>query len=111
MKQLSEFAQHKNDFDRVNTRIVAVSVDDQQDAYKVWDKGIDRQFTILSDPGAAVIRQYGLLHARGKGTGDIAIRTTLLIDEQGRERWRRVSGSIPDIPSSEEALNHIRETE
>ena len=110
MKQLREFAQHKNDFDKVNTRIVAVSVDDQQDAYKVWDKAIDRQFTILSDPGAVVIRQYGLLHAHGKGTGDIAIRTTLLIDEQGRMRWRRVSTSIPDIPSSDEALNHIRET-
>ena len=110
MKQLREFAQHKSDFDKLNTSIVALSVDEQQDAYKVWDKVTDRQFTILSDPGAAVIRQYGLLHAHGKGAGDIAIRTTLLIDEQGRERWRRVSNTIPDIPSADEALNHIRET-
>lgn len=108
MKQLREFAQHKSDFDKLNTRIVALSVDDQQDAYNVWDKRIGRQFTILSDPGAAVIRQYGLLHAHGKGVEDIAIRTTLLIDEQGRERWRRVSHTIPDIPSAEDALEKTR---
>jgi len=110
MHQLREFAQHKSDFDKLNTRIVALSVDDQENAYKVWDKMVNRQFTILSDPGAVVIRQYGLLHAHGKGDEDIAIRTTLLIDEQGRERWRRVSTSIPDIPAAEEALDHIRQT-
>jgi peroxiredoxin len=110
MRQLREFAQHKSDFDQLNTRVVGISVDNQTDAKRVWDKMTNRQFTILSDPGALVIRQYGLLHADGKGDEDIAIRTTLLIDEQGGERWRRVSNTIPDIPTAEEALQHIRET-
>ena len=52
---------------------------------------------VLSDPGAVVVRQYGLLHPHGKGDEDIAVRTTFLPDEDGRERWRRVSTTIPDI--------------
>ncbi len=110
MRQLREFAQHKSDFDGLHVRVIAISVDGQEQANRVWDKMTNRQFTILSDPGAVVIRQYGLLHAKGNGEDDIAIRTTLLIDEQGRERWRRVSDSVPDIPSAKEALQHIRET-
>jgi len=110
MKQLREFAQHKADFDQLHVRVVGVSVDDQEHARLVWDKQVNQAFTILSDPGAKVIREYGLLHQHGKGGEDIAIRTTLLIDEQGREQWRRVSNTVPDIPSADEALKQIRET-
>jgi peroxiredoxin len=109
MKQLREFAQHKSDFDQLHTRIVGISVDDQEHAKLVYDKQINHAFTILSDPGAKVIRDYGLVHEHGKGDEDIAIRTTLLIDEQGREQWRRVSNTVPDIPTAEEALRQIRE--
>jgi peroxiredoxin len=108
MKQLREFAQHKAEFDQLNARIVAVSADDQEHAHLVWEKKVDKEFSILSDPGAAVIRQYGLLHAKGRGDEDIAIRTTLLIDEQGNERWRRVSESVPDIPKAAEVLGKLR---
>ncbi len=108
MHQLREFAQHKADFDALNARLVAISVDDQEHARLVWDKKIDRKFPILSDPGAIVIRQYGLLHVHGKGDEDIAIRTTLLLDEQGRERWRRVSETVPDIPKADDVLQQLR---
>jgi len=107
MKQLREFAQHKAEFDQLNARIVAISADDEEHAHLVWDE-VDKRFSILSDPGAVVIRQYGLLHARGKGDEDIAIRTTFLIDEQGNERWRRVSESVPDIPKAADVLDKIR---
>ncbi len=79
-------------------------------AHSVWDKAVEKQFPVLSDPGAKVIQKYGLLHANGKGDTDIAIRTTLLIDEQGVERWRRVSETVPDIPKSAEILERIRNT-
>ena len=110
MRQLREFAQHKAEFDQLNVRVVGISVDGQQEAHKVWDKMTGRQFTILSDPGAQVIRSYGLLHDKGHLGDDIAIRTTLFVDGEGRERWRRVSDTVPDIPKAEEILNHIRET-
>ena len=110
MRQLREFAQHKADFDQLHVRVVGISVDDQEHAKLVWDKQVNHAFTILSDPGAKVIREYGLLHAHGKGDEDIAIRTTLLIDEQGREQWRRVSTTVPDIPTAEEALKQVQST-
>lgn len=107
MTQLREFAQHKKDFDERKVRIVALSVDDLPHARQVWEKVTDRSFTVLSDPGAKVIRKYGLLHAGGMDGKDIAIRTTLFIDKQGIERWRRVSETVPDIPSVAEVLQNI----
>jgi len=72
---------------------------------------VNHQFDILSDPGAQVIRSYGLVH-RGAGTDgqDIALDTTLLVDVDGRERWRHVSQTLSDIPTTEEILTRIRET-
>ena len=111
MMQLREFARHKKDFEERKVRIVALSVDDLRHARQVWEKVADRSFTILSDPGTKVIRQYGLLHEKGHGESDIALRTTLLIDPAGRERWRRVSKSVPDIPASDETLADIRKAQ
>jgi len=109
MNQLREFAQHKADFDQLHARVVALSVDDQEHAHLVWEKVVHHNFPILSDPGAVVIRQYGLLHARGHDDADIALRTTLLIDDNGIERWRRVSANALDIPKAADALQRLRE--
>jgi len=83
---------------------VGISVDDRQHARQLWEQRVNRKFTILSDPDAKVIRTYGLLHI-GR---DIALDTTLLVDAAGRERWRKVSETLPDLPSTEEVLNRIR---
>lgn len=88
-------------------RVVALSVDDLPHARQVWEKVADRSFTILRDPGARVIRKYGLLHPGGREGEDIAIRTTEFIDEQGIERWRRVSETVPDIPGVAEVLHNL----
>ena len=109
MRQLREFAQHAGEFDRAKARLVAISVDDQQHAHLVWDKQAGHKFAILSDPGARVIREYGLLHPHGKGDDDIALRTTFVIDENGRERWRKVSATIPQIPKAAEVLQQLQE--
>jgi peroxiredoxin len=110
MHQLREFAQHKSEFDQLHVRVVGISVDDQQHSHLVWDKQTGKQFTILSDPGAKVIREYGLLHQKGKGNDDIAIRAAIYVDAEGRERWRRVSETVQDIPKADEILKRIRET-
>lgn len=107
MNELREFAQHKADFDRLNTKIVALSVDDVAHAREVWDKAASHQFTVLSDPGAQVVREYGLLHADGHGGQDIAIRTTIYIDANGVEKWRRVSTSATDVPKVKEIVDKI----
>jgi peroxiredoxin len=111
MRQLREFAQHKSEFDQLHVHVVGISVDDQEHAHMVWDKQTGKQFTILSDPGAKVIREYGLLHEKGNGDDDIAVRATIYVDAQGRERWHRVSETVPDIPKASEILKRIRETQ
>src|SRR5579859_2249531 len=109
MAQLREFAQRSSEFENLGVSVVALSVDDQQHAHKVWKGIAQRKFTILSDPAAKVIKQYGLLHAGGHGDEDIAIRTTLLIDPKGYEAWRRVSESVPDIPTADEILERMKQ--
>jgi peroxiredoxin len=72
---------------------------------------VNRQITILSDPGARVIRSYGLVHTgAGMAGEDVALDTSLLVDASGRERWRHVSETLPDLPTPEETMKHIRET-
>lgn len=111
MTQLREFARRSSEFDKLGVEVVALSVDDQAHARKVWEEVAQKKFTILSDPGAKAIRRYGLLHQDGHGGEDIAIRTTLLIDPQQREAWRRVSESVPDIPAADEILRRIKQTQ
>jgi peroxiredoxin len=111
MTELREFAQHSDELDKLGIRLIPISVDDQQHAHDVWEKSANKKFTILSDPGAKVIRQYGLLHQAGHSDTDIALRTTLLIGTDGREKWRRVSQSVPDIPSWEETLGMIKKSQ
>lgn len=108
MKQLREFAQRKADFDKANTQLVAISNDDPEHARKVWDEVAHHNVTILSDPQAQVIRQYGLLHPKGHNDEDIALRTTLVVDENGREIYRKVSSSVPDIRTPDEVLSALK---
>ena len=58
-----------------------------------------------------MITSYGLLQ-RGAGMNgqDIALDTTLLVDVDGRERWRHVSRTLSDLPTAEEILTRIRKT-
>jgi peroxiredoxin len=111
MTELREFARHSTDFEKLGVRVVGISVDDQEHAREAWEKAGNKKFTILSDPGAKVIRQYGLLHEQGHGESDISLRTTLLVDPGGRERWRRVSQSVPDIPTADQTLAEIRQAQ
>lgn len=109
--ELKDLAEHKSDFDAVKVRLVGISVDDQQHTQHTWANLVHKEFTLLSDPGARVIRTYGLLHAQGGlGGQDIALDTIVFVDGDGVERWRRVSAMLPDIPSSQDLISRIRGT-
>ena len=86
-------------------------MDDQEHARKVWDEAAHHNITILSDPGAEVIRKYGLLHSKGHEDQDIALRTTIVIDEQGREIYRKVSSSVPDVRTADEILAELKKVQ
>ena len=111
MKQLREFAQRKSDFDAQNARVVGISVDDMDHTRKVWDDVAHQNMIVLSDPEAKVIRQYGLLHSKGHNGEDIALRATLILDSNGREVYRKVSSSVPDIRTADEILAELRKVQ
>jgi len=111
MTELRGLAQKASEFEKLKVKLVAISVDDQQHAHDIWDKVAQQKVTVLSDPGAQVIRKYGLLHAAGRSDQDIALRTTLLVDPNGIEKWRRVSQSVPDIPTVDETLAKVKESQ
>ena len=108
MKQLREFAQRKSDFDAQDARVVGVSVDDLEHTRKVWNEVAKHDAIILSDPGAKVIREYGLLHPKGYKGEDIALRATLIIDKDGREVFRQVSSSVPDVRHADQILAELK---
>src|SRR5215467_14198461 len=111
MTELRGLAQRASEFQKLNVKVVGISVDDQQHAHDVWDKVGQQKITVLSDPGGQVIRKYGLLHVAGHSDQDIALRTTLLVDPDGIEKWRRVSQSVPDIPTVDETLAKVKESQ
>src|SRR5690348_7728378 len=111
MAELRGLAQQMEQFEKLKVKVVAISVDDQQHAHDVWEKVAQQKIRILSDPDAQVIKKYGLFHPSGHGGHDIALRTTLLIGPEGNERWRRVSKSVPDIPTAEETLAKTKQTQ
>lgn len=113
MFQLRKFTQRNTEFQKLHTQILAISVDDTAHGRTAWDKAALRQFPVLSDPGARVIRSCGLLQAGGDDgkSDDIAIRTTLLVDEKGREEWRRVSETANDFPRATGVLEQLRADE
>ncbi len=108
MRQLREFAQQKAEFDKLNVRLVALSTEGPEHTRKVWEKSAGRKFPVLSDSGAKVIREYGLLDTESSQGNELAIRTTLLVDENGIERWRLISDKVRDVPSPEDVLQRLR---
>lgn len=108
MAELREFARHSDELEQVGVELIPISVDDQPHAREAWEKAGQGKFTVLSDPGAVVIRRYGLLHTAGHNGSDIALRATILVGPDGRERWRRVSTAVPDIPTWDQTLAQIQ---
>lgn len=90
--------------------MIAISVDDEAHARKVWDDAVHHEVTILSDPDTKVIREYGLLHPKGHVGEDIALRATLIVDANGREIYRRVSSSVPDVRTADEILAELKKS-
>jgi peroxiredoxin len=111
MTEMRDFAEHADELEKLDVRLVAISVDDQQHAHDVWEKVAQEKFTVLSDPDLTVIRRYGLLHTAGHSGNDIALRTTVFVGQNGREQWRRVSHAVPDIPSWQKTLADIKKAQ
>ena len=97
---------------RDQVEILAVSVDPHEKALWLRDKlkaepGFN--FPLLSDPDHRVIDRYGLLN--DKAPRPLPHPTTLVIDRQGKIRWRLTEVDYKVRPSNEDVLKEIAKLE
>ena len=84
---MRSFQQHLSDFQQRGIEVVAISVDSPAESKKLCQSR-GYTFPILSDPDAAMIRQYGVLHPKaGEDGKDIARPAEFLVDSDGTIRW------------------------
>ncbi|MEZ5965096.1 MAG: redoxin domain-containing protein [Planctomycetota bacterium] len=76
--------------------VVAVSADPPERVREVVE-GQRLPFPVVSDPGLAVTRAFGLVDSSHVSVdGDIAIPAQVLVDRDGVVRWRHVSAFVQD---------------
>jgi peroxiredoxin len=91
---LRSFEQHLPDFAARNTRVIAISVDSNEES-RTLSQSQGYTFPILSDPRAETIRAYGVIHQGGAGEGhDIARPAEFLIDQSGTIRWANLAETL-----------------
>jgi peroxiredoxin len=74
--------------------VVAISVDSPEESRKLCQS---RGYTlpVLSDPTAATIRAYGVLHPHGgEGGHDIARPAEFLVDAGGTIQWENLTENL-----------------
>jgi peroxiredoxin len=108
---LRSFQDRLSEFKARGVTVVAISVD-PPDINKRQSQKLGYTFTMLSDPGAKVIRRYDLLHpGAGPKGADIARPAEFLLDSDGIVRWVNLTDNIavrarPD--QMLDALNQIK---
>ena len=87
---------------------MAISVDPPETS-SAFRKRRGFTFTILSDPDAATIRRYDLLHTGGgPDAGDISRPAEFLVDSSGTIRWVNFTEDIRVRARADEMLGVIR---
>jgi len=88
---------------------VAISVDPPEVSRSLANKA-GYTFPILSDPDAAVIRQYHLLHLAGSPDGhDIARPAEFLVDSSRVVRWTNFTEDIRVRARADDMLASARQ--
>jgi peroxiredoxin len=83
---------------------VAISVDKPEVSRDLARKA-GYTFTLLSDPDAAVIHRYNLLHLKGGPEGhDISRPAEFLVDSSGTVRWTNFTEDIRVRARAQEML-------
>lgn len=91
---MRSFEQTLSEFHRRGVEIVAISVDSPAESQQLC-RSRGYTFPFLADPGAQVIRQYGVLHPKGGENGqDIARPAEFLVDRAGTIRWVNLTDDI-----------------
>lgn len=67
------------------------------------------EYTLLSDPGAAVIRRYGLLNEDALPERLLPHPTTYVIDDEGIVRWKMTEVNYRIRPENEDIRAALEE--
>lgn len=82
------------DFAGRGAAVVAICVDSPKESLDL-SRGQGYTFPILSDPNAAMIRAYGVVHEHGGDKGqDIARPAEFLLDPTGTIRWENLTENL-----------------
>ena len=93
--ELGAFARRKAEFDRRNTRLIGVSVDDVQ-SHESWaediaeTQGASLNFPLVGDPDRTVASLYGMIHPKAIATA--TVRTVFVI---GPDKTVRLTLTYP----------------
>jgi peroxiredoxin len=90
-----------------NIEVVAISVDSPAESQKLCQSR-GYTFPFLSDPNAALIRQYGVLHPKaGEDGKDIARPAEFLVDASSTIRWANLTDDFRVRARPETVLEEI----
>ncbi len=101
--QLGRFEARRAELEQAGAALAAVCVDPVETSRALVEK-MKLGFPILSDPGGAVVRAWGVEHS-GKG---IAIPSVFVVARDGTIRWRSISALVTDRPTEDEVLAVVR---
>lgn len=92
--------------------ILAISIDDREHQQMMIDRvaasdGRPIDYTLLSDPDHAVIARYGLLNQQDPGDRPIPHPTVLVIDREGRVRWKFIEINYKVRPTNDDILGAL----
>jgi peroxiredoxin len=104
--ELGELEAHREEFASRQTRVVAVSVDNQEESQKTKDAC--PSLVVVADPDRKLVSAAEVLHPHAGQSGeDVAAPTTILIDKQGMVRALYRPSQVISRLSAKEVLEMV----
>ena len=89
----------------LDAEVLAISTDDLQGAESVVERlGLD--FPILYDPGATVVREYGVYNLNHDS---LASPSAFVIDKSGENRWKHIGVGRYDHATNQQIIDALLE--
>src|SRR3954447_16415301 len=106
MIELGQLERRHEDFDRRNTRVIAVSLEGVALARQTQDDY--PHLLVLADEGRGLSGAADLIHENANPHGgDACVPTTVLVDRGGTVRWVYRSGAVIARLSPDEVLQAV----
>jgi len=109
-KELCQMRDSIADYEKLDARILAVSVDSPYTLAK-WKEEQGFNFPLLSDFNKTVSKKYDIIYKEfGMGLKGVSKRSAFVIDKQGIVRYAEVlenAGEIPDFNAVKQTLHSI----